>query len=118
MTSSSTAKVLLGLMTTLALSAGALAETRWLSDELWVNLRAGASDGSQVLQTISSGTRMETLGESENGYINVRTETGHRRLDSASLHPDRTDRFTATAEPGSRTRPAAAAIERTGAASS
>ena len=77
MTRFSTAKVLLGLITTAAISAGTLAETRWLSDELWVNLRASASDGAQVLQTIGSGTRMETLSDTaENGYLNVRTEQG------------------------------------------
>ncbi|WP_157954336.1 TIGR04211 family SH3 domain-containing protein [Saccharospirillum mangrovi] len=77
MTRFSTAKVLLGLMTTAAISAGTLADTRWLSDELWVNLRAGASDSASVLQTIASGTRMETLSdEAQNGYLNVRTEQG------------------------------------------
>jgi len=77
MTRFSTAKVLLGLITTAAISAGTLAETRWLSDDLWVNLRASASNSAQVLQTIGSGTRMETLSDTaENGYLNVRTEQG------------------------------------------
>lgn len=55
----------------------ALAETVWLSDELWVNVRTGPSSEFRSLKTINSGTRMDVLEEDvEAGYIRVRTENG------------------------------------------
>lgn len=57
--------------------AGALnAETRWLMDELWVNVRAGAGDQFQIIQTIQSGTQMQTLGNPQNGFVQVRLQDG------------------------------------------
>lgn len=55
----------------------AMAETRWLSDVLWVNVRTGPGNDYRSLKTIKSGTRMEVLETAESGdYIRVRTENG------------------------------------------
>lgn len=57
--------------------APAFAETVWLSDELWVNVRTGPGGEYRSLKTINSGTRMDILEENEDaGYIRVRTENG------------------------------------------
>lgn len=70
-------RLILGLITALLISGTALSDTRWLSDELWVNVRTGAGDQFRILKTIPSGTRMETLGdEANNGFLHVRTEEG------------------------------------------
>ena len=55
----------------------ALAETLWLSDVLWVNVRTGPGAEYRSLKTITSGTRMEVLEEQEGSdFIRVRTENG------------------------------------------
>lgn len=70
-------KLILGLITALLISSAALSDTRWLIDELWVNVRTGAGDQFRILKTIPSGTRMDTLNDTpQNGYLHVRTEEG------------------------------------------
>lgn len=64
--------LLLGLL----VSATVQAETRWLMDELWVNVRSGAGDQFQIIQTIQSGTEMQTLGSAQGGFIQVRLQDG------------------------------------------
>ena len=60
------------------------AETVWLSDMLWVNVRTGPTDNNRVLKTIKSGTRMEVLEKAEDGdYYHVRTENGLAPSNSA-----------------------------------
>lgn len=55
----------------------AYAETVWLSDVLWVNVRTGPSGEYRSLKTVKSGTRMEILEKPEEGdYYRVRTEAG------------------------------------------
>ena len=55
----------------------AYAETVWLTDVLWVNVRTGPSGEYRSLKTIKSGTRMEVLETSENGdYYRIRTDAG------------------------------------------
>lgn len=61
----------------LTTSYSALAETVWLSDNLWVNVRTGPADTFRILKTIQSGTRMEVLEKPEDGsFYRVRTENG------------------------------------------
>ncbi|MDN3650428.1 TIGR04211 family SH3 domain-containing protein [Reinekea marina] len=58
-------------------SISAYAETVWLSDNLWVNVRTGPSNEFRVLKTVQSGTRMEVLEKPEDGdFYRVRTENG------------------------------------------
>jgi SH3 domain protein len=55
----------------------AYAETAWLNDVLWVNVRTGPSGEYRSLKTIKSGTRMEILEKPEDSdYYRVRTEAG------------------------------------------
>jgi SH3 domain protein len=70
------AKTLL-LATLLGSSLSALAETAWLSDNLWVNVRTGPADTYRILKTVQSGTRMEILEKPEDSsYYRIRTENG------------------------------------------
>lgn len=58
-------------------SANTIAETVWLSDTLWVNVRTGAGENFRILKTIPSGTRMEVLERNEDaGFSRIRTEDG------------------------------------------
>lgn len=67
----------LGLILLAAGPITAYAETAWLSDQLWVNVRSGPSNSNRILQTITSGTRMEILEQPEAGdFYRVRTEDG------------------------------------------
>ncbi|MHA7878451.1 MAG: TIGR04211 family SH3 domain-containing protein [Saccharospirillum sp.] len=72
----SSRRMSLALVLTLLISGVAQAETRWLIDQLWVNVRTGAGDQFRILQTIPSGTSMETLGSPQNGFVQVRLEDG------------------------------------------
>lgn len=68
---------LLTLCTLGGLSATGLAQTVWLSDVLFVNVRTGPSSEFRSLKAIKSGTRMEVLEEStDTNFIRVRTENG------------------------------------------
>ncbi len=57
----------------------ALAETRYVSDQLIITLRAGKGEGYQVLKTLKTDTPVEVLAE-EGAYLKVREpggETGY-----------------------------------------
>ncbi|MDX1343551.1 TIGR04211 family SH3 domain-containing protein [Reinekea sp. G2M2-21] len=70
-------KLLLALTLFSAAPFTAYAETLWLSDVLWVNVRTGPGSEYRSLKTITSGTRMEVLEELEDSdFIRVRTEDG------------------------------------------
>ncbi|MEJ2042146.1 MAG: TIGR04211 family SH3 domain-containing protein [Reinekea sp.] len=70
-------QLLLSVSLFIAAPLSAYAETLWLTDKLWVNVRTGPSGDYRSLKTIISGTRMEVLETSENGdYYRVRTEAG------------------------------------------
>lgn len=62
----------------LTLASGALAETRYISDELAVPLRRGPSNSYKILHRgLPSGTQLEVLGEDkEAGFTHVRTQNG------------------------------------------
>jgi SH3 domain protein len=67
----------ISLVLLLLLSASALAETRYVSDELKINLRRGEGVGYKIVRTLPAGTPVEILGSnSENGYSQVRTQDG------------------------------------------
>lgn len=53
------------------------AETIWLNDELWVNVRTGPSTDARGIKLINSGTRMEVLEKPDgSSFWRVRTEGG------------------------------------------
>ncbi|MBN4078441.1 TIGR04211 family SH3 domain-containing protein, partial [Gammaproteobacteria bacterium AH-315-C21] len=70
------------LMTAISLlsattSSIALAETRYVSDNLDITLRRGQGTGFQILRALKSGTVLEVLQtEAESGYSQVRTPGG------------------------------------------
>lgn len=59
-------------------SITASAETRYVTDVLYVNLRAEQGDTGRTLRTIRSGTPLEILerSETDNKFVRVRTEDG------------------------------------------
>ncbi len=55
----------------------ALAETRFVTDQVRITLRSGESTEHKVLQMLPSGLSLEVLSSNdETGYSNVRTEEG------------------------------------------
>jgi len=68
---------LLLIVTLFTAPIATLAETVWLRDVLYVNIRTGPSNNNRILQTITSGTRMEVLEKPEDvDFYRVRTEDG------------------------------------------
>jgi len=66
-------------LSTISISASniALAETRYVSDNLDITLRRGQGTGFQILRALKSGTALEILEiNSESGYSKVRTPGG------------------------------------------
>ncbi|HHM06515.1 MAG TPA: TIGR04211 family SH3 domain-containing protein [Gammaproteobacteria bacterium] len=58
-------------------ATGAVAETRYVSDQLEITLRTGQSTKHQILRMLKSGTALAVLGEDpESGYTHVRTPEG------------------------------------------
>ncbi len=61
----------------IAWGSAAVAETRYVTDELKVTLRRGESTGHKVIKMLPSGARVEVLSSNEkNGYAHVRTADG------------------------------------------
>jgi SH3 domain protein len=58
-------------------AASAVAATAYVSDELTVPLRTGATNGHRILRMLSAGTRLEVHERNPGaGYARVTTETG------------------------------------------
>lgn len=77
-------------------SAAAVAETRWVSDELEVLVRSGTSTQHAIVRVLKSGARVETLGDDpDSGYTRVRLPDGtegwalSRYLDPQPIARDR-----------------------------
>lgn len=61
----------------LVISTASFAQTRYVSDDLRINLRTGAGDQYRITKILRSGTRMDVLEESETGeWVRVRTQAG------------------------------------------
>ena len=59
------------------ISAGAAAQSAWVSDEFEVTLRTGPSTNNAIELMVSSGTRLEILeADADTGYTRVRTQGG------------------------------------------
>ncbi|MEX1032947.1 MAG: TIGR04211 family SH3 domain-containing protein [Cellvibrionaceae bacterium] len=68
---------LITLLLSLFLSAGALAQTRYVSDELRINMRTGQGDQFRITKILPSGTRMSVLEQGTDGdWVRVRTLAG------------------------------------------
>jgi SH3 domain protein len=69
--------VLITLLMVLFFSAGTLAQTRYVSDELQINLRTGQGDQFRITRILSSGTKMTVLERgAASEWVRVRTEAG------------------------------------------
>ena len=59
------------------LSASALAEPAWVTDQFEITLRSGPSTSNAIQLMVSSGTRLEVLErDADSGYTRVRTQGG------------------------------------------
>jgi len=55
----------------------AVAEKRYISDELWINLRSGPGNEFRILKTLKSGTHLQFIEENEEAnYTRVTTDKG------------------------------------------
>ena len=55
----------------------AVAEKRYISDELWINLRSGPGNEYRILKTLKSGTHLQFIEEDENAkFTRVTTDKG------------------------------------------
>jgi SH3 domain protein len=55
----------------------AVAEKRYISDELWINLRSGPGNEYRILKTLKSGTHLQFIEEnSEANFTRVTTDKG------------------------------------------
>jgi SH3 domain protein len=62
---------------TLSLSASALAETRYVSDDLEITMRSGKGNSFSITRMLSSGTPVEVLEvDKDAGYTRVRASNG------------------------------------------
>jgi len=68
-------QLLLVAASLLAMSANAVAATRYISDELSINMRRGPSTSYSISKLLDAGARVQTLSEA-NGWTQVRTEQG------------------------------------------
>lgn len=68
----------LAAVSLLLVSSGALAKTVYIHDVLRVDLRAGPTNGYKILNFLRSGSRLEVLDESTDGWTKVRygSQTG------------------------------------------
>lgn len=64
-----------GLIGLLMVSSLATAATRYVSDELSINMRRGPGTGYRISELLSAGDRLTTLSEA-NGWTQVRTAEG------------------------------------------
>lgn len=64
------------LVLTLFLPATVMAATKYVSDELVITLRTGQGNQYQIIKTLTSGTLLTVLEETQTGYTRVRTPNG------------------------------------------
>ena len=57
-------------------SSIAYAETQYVSDKLRITLRTGQGTQFQIIRALESGTKLEVIEQTENGYTHVKTEDG------------------------------------------
>lgn len=64
-----------GLVALMMLSSVATAATRYVSDDLSINMRRGPGTGYRISELLSAGDRLSTLSEA-NGWTQIRTTDG------------------------------------------
>ena len=69
-------RVLIAILLLAGFAATAEAETRYIVDQANMPLRAGQSTGHKIIRMLSSGTSVELLGQSAEGYSHIRTRDG------------------------------------------
>lgn len=69
-------KLLAALAVALLLAPPVAAETRYATDVLTLPVRSGTSTGHKILRMVRSGTPLEVLERSEEGWSRVRTPEG------------------------------------------
>lgn len=69
-------RLLLACCICAALNGAAAAETRYITDSFTITMRTGASTTHKVIKSLRSGTPVELLSLTEDGYAQVRTEEG------------------------------------------
>ncbi|ATX81076.1 SH3 domain protein [Mariprofundus ferrinatatus] len=69
-------RVLITLLFFVAFAGAAEAETRYIVDQAKLPMRAGQSTGHKIVRMLSSGTAVELLGQSADGYAHIRTADG------------------------------------------
>ncbi|WP_228160542.1 MULTISPECIES: TIGR04211 family SH3 domain-containing protein [Marinobacter] len=57
-------------------SVTALAQTRYVDDELLIMLRSGEGNQFRIVDSLPSGTRLNVIEEGDSGYSHVRTQDG------------------------------------------
>ncbi len=67
--------ILVFLITALTSLAASAAETMYVSDELFINMRSGKGNGFKIIKIIKSGTPLTVL-EKDSGYTRARTPQG------------------------------------------
>jgi SH3 domain protein len=67
--------LLAGLVGIMLFSSVATAATRYVSDELSINMRRGPGTGYRIIELVEAGDRLTTLSEA-NGWTQVRTTDG------------------------------------------
>lgn len=69
------ATALIGLLLTV-LPAAVMAQTVYITDTLYIGLRAGKADDAATVKTLKTGTQLELLSPSEGEFSHVRTPQG------------------------------------------
>lgn len=73
------AKKLLSLFLLLLIANGALAQTRYIKDEIYVPIRAGVGNQYRILRVLPSGTQLKLIEEVEEGkWAHIETPGGER----------------------------------------
>jgi SH3 domain protein len=88
---------LITLFLVLLFSAGAIAQTQYVSDDLKINMRTGQGDQYRITKILPSGTRLTILEQGEEGeWARVRTPAGDEgwvRLQYLQSEPVARDRL-------------------------
>ncbi len=69
-------KSLIAVISLLAFTSAAEAETRYIVDQAKFTMRTGQSTNHKIVRLLSSGTAVELLEQSTDGYSHIRTSSG------------------------------------------
>jgi len=69
-------RILVALVLLFVFSGTAVAETRYIVDQAQFPMRAGQSTGHKIVRMLSSGTAVDLLDQSADGYSHIRSADG------------------------------------------